>query len=356
MRAAGTRGVRRHARGGSMTAMDDVSLIITTHNRAALLRDTLASVARLDFRGRWETVVVDNNSSDTTAQVVADARRSFTVPLRYLFEPHPGKYAAFNTGIRQSRGAIVANTDDDVELPRDWLTRATDGFGRYRCDFVGGPVHPIWETAPPAWIDVHDPICGKVLAQQDHGPEPREYGRDGISWPLGVNIVYRRDAFARAGLFDARLGRAAGTLRNQSQREWHLRARAAGLRGMYLPGMVVRHFVPADRLTRRYFYRWFYWHGISRAIMYASSGTHLLEPESDSSHAGERHLLGVPASIWRGSMRGAFSAAARWAARRPDEALQYELQVVFLAGAVRQRLTDRKLPAQRRGCVTELAS
>ena len=72
---------------------------------------------------------------------------------------------------------------------------------------------------------------------------------------------------------------------------------------MYLPDMVVRHYVPADRLTRRYFYRWFYWHGISRAILYRSNGVHLIEPEGDVTHTGERHAIGVPLSLWRKSAR-----------------------------------------------------
>ena len=56
-----------------------------------------------------------------------------------------------------------------------------------------------------------------VIALLDHGPQVREFGR-GISWPLGVNVAYRREVFDRVGLFDNRLGRKAGTLRNQAQR------------------------------------------------------------------------------------------------------------------------------------------
>ncbi len=321
--------------------MCDASVVITTHNRADRLRRTLESLARVVYAGRWEAVIVDNNCTDATRQVVTDARWRFPVPLRYVFEPTPGKYAAFNTGIQKSGGAIIANTDDDVTLPPQWLQRAVAALGSYACDFVGGPVYPAWEAAPPPWIDARDAICGKVLALQDHGAEPREYGRDGISWPLGVNVAYRREAFGRAGLFDGRLGRVAGTLRNQSQREWHLRADRAGLRGMYVPGMFVHHFVPADRLTRRYFYEWFYWHGISRAIMHDTRGTHLLEPERDAPCTDEGELLGVPLSLWQQTGRAAVSAASRWLRRRPDAALQYELQIPFLAGAVRQRLRRR---------------
>jgi glycosyltransferase involved in cell wall biosynthesis len=74
--------------------MPDVSVVITTHNRSALLARTLASVAGLTYHGTWEVIVVDNNCTDSTRQVVADARAAFPAPLHYLFEAEPGKYAA----------------------------------------------------------------------------------------------------------------------------------------------------------------------------------------------------------------------------------------------------------------------
>ena len=326
--------------------MCELSVVITTHNRAAWLRGTLSSLARVRCGLTWETIVVDNNSTDDTRRVVNDAQREFPGPLRYVFESTPGKYSALNAGIERCAGRIIANTDDDVVLPDDWLEQAVAALDRHQCDFVGGPVYPIWETAPPSWIDPRDGICGKVLALQDHGPEPREYGIGDISWPLGVNVAYRRDAFVRAGLFDGRLGRVAGTLRNQSQREWHLRARRAGLRGRYIPGMFVYHFVGADRLTRRYFYSWFYWHGISRAIMQETSGTDLLEPERAVSASSRRQFLGAPLSLWHLTARGAISAASRWLQGRPDAALPYELQLPFLAGVVMRRCSSRRGPAR----------
>jgi hypothetical protein len=105
--------------------------------------------------------------------------------------------------------------------------------------------------------------------------------------------------------------------------------------------MVVHHSVEAERLTRSYFLRWFYWHGISRAILYRTTGLHLVEPEGDVTHASERHVLGVPASLWRFAARAMASAARRRAMGRHDEAVQYELLIAFAAGVVRQRFLDR---------------
>ncbi len=256
-----------------------------------------------------------------------------------------GKYWALNSGIREAQGRFIAATDDDAYPQPDWLERAEEGFARYGCDFVGGLVYPVWGKTPPSWVDARSSTCGKVLGLQDHGFEPQEYGVAGLSWPLGVNVAYRRSAFDRVGLFDGRLGRTAGTLRNQSQREWHLRAHAAGLRGMYVPGMVVHHTVGAERLTRRYFHRWFYWHGVSRAILYRTTGLHIMEPEGEATHRGETHVLGVPASIWRGGALAAASAVRRWLTWQLAEAVEYEMIVCFCAGVIRQRWRDRRLSA-----------
>jgi hypothetical protein len=151
--------------------------------------------------------------------------------------------------------------------------------------------------------------------------------------------------FERVGLFDNRLGRKTGTLRNQAQREWHLRARALGVRGFYLPDMVVHHLVKTERLTKQYFRRWLYWHGISRAMLYQCGGFDMEEPELERSpHAGARQIGGVPVPLIRKAVRSLRSTM--WRSVRGDAALafKHELWLCFFAGIVRQRWNDRKLP------------
>ena len=115
-----------------------------------------------------------------------------------------------------------------------------------------------------------------MIALLDYGPEPVEFG---ARVPLGVNMAFKRDAFDRAGLFDPNTGRRAGTLLGQEVREWCIRARQAGVRGFYVPEMVLEHIIPADRLCKRYFRRWFYWRGISRALLYERAGLDMEAPE-----------------------------------------------------------------------------
>src|SRR5438045_4488786 len=104
------------------------SIVIATYNRAPVLRDTLASLARLTPNVPWEVIVVDNNSTDETPVVVRAAAQTFPVPLRYAFERQQGRSAALNCGFDLAGGQIIVTTDDDVRVPPDWLNRIAAGL------------------------------------------------------------------------------------------------------------------------------------------------------------------------------------------------------------------------------------
>jgi glycosyltransferase involved in cell wall biosynthesis len=320
-----------------------ISVIICTANRAGYLRDTLASLATVRTPQPTELLVLDNRSVDSTRRVVEEAARSFPFAVRYLYEGEPGKYAALNTGIRAAGGHVILATDDDARFEPDWIEQAVEGLSRHACGFVGGRVVPLWEGQKPAWLDERNSLYTKVIALLDYGDQVREFGRT-ISWPLGVNVAYRRDVLEHVGLFDNRLGRKWGTLRNQAQREWHLRARAAGVRGFYLPGMIVHHLVARERLNKAYFRRWLYWHGISRALLYRYYGFDMEEPELEHSpHSGAHCLGGVPRHLVRKAARSIRSVVWHTLKRDREVALQHELWLCFFAGVVRQRWVDRNL-------------
>ena len=314
------------------------SLVIATYNRAADLRDTLGSLAGLRPDGDWEVLVVDNNSTDGTRQVVESAASTFPAPLRYLFEAEQGRSPALNAGIRRALGDIIVTTDDDVRVEGDWLDRASAALDRLQCDYVGGRVLPIWGGPRPAWLPDRGGKHWAVIALLDYGPQPIEFG---ARVPLGVNMAFRRSAFDRAGLLDPQTGRKAGTLLGQEVREWCIRARTAGVRGFYVPEMVVQHIIPASRLNKAYFRRWFYWRGISRAKLYAKAGLDMEAPERTTiDFTTVPHIFGVPRYLYR----KALSSLVTWltAAVRGDAvaSFDHELWVWFFAGIVRQRWVE----------------
>jgi glycosyltransferase involved in cell wall biosynthesis len=318
------------------------SVLIATYNRAGDLRDTLSSLASLQPDGPWEVIVIDNNSSDETRLVVESSAPGFPAPLRYCFEQKQGRSPALNTGIAAARGEIIVTTDDDVRVPAEWLQSASRALAELQCDYVGGRVLPIWGAARPAWLPDRGGKQWAVVALLDYGNQPLEFG---ARVPLGVNMAFRRDAFERAGGFDPEIGRKAGTLLGQEVREWCIRARKAGVRGFYVPDMQLQHIIPAARLNKAYFRRWFYWRGISRALLYQRSGLDMEAPERTTlDFAKVPHVLGVPRYLYR----KALTAAADWMRaslrRDPVAAFDHEVWLWFFAGIVRQRLRDRSAP------------
>ena len=314
------------------------SVIIATYNRAEELVKTLESLKNLESTGPWEVIIVDNNSPDNTRDVVLERVESFPVPLRYVMEKEQGRSAALNAGIRVAQGEILAITDDDVRVDPQWLKNSERALDTLGCDYVGGKALPIWSGKLPNWLPNRGGKHWGVIALLDYGPEPIEFG-DKV--PLGVNMVFRRECFDRAGFWDNSIGRKAGTLLGQEVREWTQRARAAGLRGFYSPDLVVHHVIPADRLTKKYFRKWFYWHGISRAILYHNNKLDMESPERTTFDFSKvPHIAGVPRYLFRTCLRKFWTALVR---RDAVARFEDELWIWFFAGIVRQRWKDRQL-------------
>ena len=318
------------------------SVVIATYNRAEELRRTLRSLRELQSADGWEIIVVDNNSTDHTAAVVSDAAADSPAPLRYVHEQVQGRSAALNTGIAVAQGQVIVTTDDDVRVETDWLNQVGTAFDRLQCDYIGGRVLPLWGGERPAWLANRPGPHWAVIALLDYGDLPFELT---TKMPLGVNMAFRRDAFDIAGSWDSRIGRKAGTLLGQEVREWCIRARGCGLRGFYAPELVVQHVIPQERLNKRYFRRWFYWRGISRALLFQQQGLDMESPQ-ETRHDFTRvpRIGGTPRYLGRVALRHLGAAVKAFVAGRRVEAFEHELWLWMFAGILQQRWRDRREP------------
>lgn len=95
-----------------------ISVIIPTYNRAEMLKGALFSLMK-QARIPDEVVVVNNNSSDNTPEVVADFKDKLNI--KYLIEPTQGTSTARNTGIKNASGEIIVFLDDDCVADENWL-------------------------------------------------------------------------------------------------------------------------------------------------------------------------------------------------------------------------------------------
>jgi glycosyltransferase involved in cell wall biosynthesis len=315
------------------------SIVIATYNRANELKDTLASLARIQCDEPWEVIVVDNNSPDATKAVVEAAMPAFPVALTYAFEHEQGRSAALNCGFAKASGQILVTTDDDVRVEFDWLTQIGKAFATLQCDYIGGRVLPLWGGPQPRWLPNRGGHLWAVIALLDFGTQPLAFGQ---RVPLGVNMAVRRTAIDGVGGFNPRIGRKAGTLLGQEVREWCLRAHGLGLRGFYAPNVVVQHLIPADRLCKPYFRKWFYWRGISRAMLYADTGLDMEAPEQSTlDFADVPHVLGIPRYMFRSALIAIKDVVTATLRRDPIVAFEREAWLWFFAGIVSQRVKDR---------------
>ena len=319
------------------------SVIIPTYNRSGELRKTLESLSGLSCNVDWEVIVVDNNSNDNTAEVVSELSKGFPVELRYLFEPEQGKPAALNSGIAVAQGEAIAFTDDDHRFEPDWLEQAAAGLQQFDCDYVGGKILPLFEGPCPRWLTTSSGRHLAVIGMADYGPVAHEFADRPA---MGGNLVVRREAFSRVGLWDNRLGRRGRTLLGQEQREWCMRARASGLHGFYIPQMVVYHIVPVERLRKQYFRRWFYWHGISRAILHEEFGLDMETPEDTVlDFSTVPRIAGVPRYMFRTCLRQLTKMVKAIAKNDDAKAFDQELWLWFFLGILSRRWRNRRVVA-----------
>jgi glycosyltransferase involved in cell wall biosynthesis len=309
----------------------DVSVVIGTYNRASLLRATLQSLLRSTTRRRWDIVVVDNNSIDDTRQVVATFAATSPVRVTYLQESRQGKSSALNTGIVHAQGDVLLLTDDDIEADPGWLEAACAAFDRHPdIAYVGGAVDPIWGVPPPRWFDQTRSDLWGTVAILDYGPDEFIF-EERRRVPLGANMAIRRRLFDRIGAFHPELGRTGESLLGQEQAEFLARARAHELRGMYLPDMRVAHHVPASRLTKRYFRRWWFWKGLSRARVDAIHR----ETELGLDLRRVPHVFGVPRYVWGQIPREALQwLRARLTGSHVD-AMRHAMRLAYCFGYIR---------------------
>lgn len=208
-----------------------VSIAVCTANRADDLAVALDHLAHLHLPERIEVelIVVDNMPHDHTRRVVEAARTRMPFPLRILTEATKGSGAARNCALRYAQGDIIAWTDDDCIVDREWLARIIQHFqAKPSLDVLGGRIELFDQTHLP--ITIKTSTTHEVMGDE--------------TFPgailLSCNMAFRRRVIERIGGFDIRFG-AGARLRAGEDAEFILRAYRAGCHVAYTPDVLIYH-------------------------------------------------------------------------------------------------------------------
>ena len=230
-----------------------VSAVVCTYQNPGLLESAIRSLLEQDLPpDEYEIIVVDNNSQDETPRVVERLGCNRSPPVRYVQETRQGLSHARNRGVKAALADIVAFLDDDAEAERGWLSGLLEAYGKHPDIWaVGGRILPIWHTCerPEWWTE--DYLAWLSLI--DWGDAPRA-----LTWPeriLGTNCSFRKSVFREFGYFDPRLGRRGKALLGHEETEIQQRIHLENKVVFYTPDSVVRHHVPAERLSEEYILR-----------------------------------------------------------------------------------------------------
>ncbi len=241
----------------------EISAIICTRNRAAFLEKCLCGLLKQTISpDHFEIIVVDNGSTDNTTEVLAKFADNPLV--RVTTEPVAGLSRARNRGLKEAKAPYVGYIDDDAVPGERWLEAALEVFHGInpQPDWVGGPVTLEWEVAKPGWINEE---LSAPLGWVDWGDVPRPLNTS--EWLIGANSCFRKDCLERLGGFDERLGRQGSCLLSGEETQIKKKIEASGGMLYYHPDVTVRHFVPADRVKTSWFYRRYFWGGVTDCFM-----------------------------------------------------------------------------------------
>ena len=300
-----------------------LSVILPTFNRADSLRRALAALLRQSvLPGAYEVIVVDNNSTDGTAEVAALFEHR---GVRLVREPRQGLSFARNTGLGAARAPVVAFTDDDVEVAPDWVEAILTSLARHPgVDGVGGRVLPAWQSGRPRWITREH---WAPLALQDHGDSRRIFDAAQPIGLIGANVAFRREVFDRVGTFSPSVQRVKDGIGSTEDHEMLARLYDAGGRMLYQPKMLVMARVPGSRCDRRYHRRWHEGHGRFYALMRL--------PEMERARVSP---FGVPGHLLREAARSVATWTRSALTADWDQAFLAELRLRFVKGFVWTRL------------------
>jgi glucosyl-dolichyl phosphate glucuronosyltransferase len=229
-----------------------ISVVIATYNREKYIGKALLGLLHQDLPYEaFEVLVIDNNCSDATMQVVGEFKEAHPeMRIRTMLETQQGLSYGRNRGVQESRAALITFLDDDAVAPPDFLSKAL-AYLDARTDLlaIGGKIEPEFVDGKPEWYTKY---YWGVTGQFDAG-DAEGAMLDWGKFPCGSNMTFRRVFFDEYGLFNPNLGRKGAILLAGEEKELFGRVKGeARQRVWYYPDLTVGHLVDNQKLNPGY--------------------------------------------------------------------------------------------------------
>jgi len=227
-----------------------ISVIVCTYNRQEYLPDCLKHLANQSADNReFEVLIIDNNSTDHTANIASDFIKSHPeMNVHYFCEMNQGHTFARNRGIKEAKGDILSFIDDDAFVDTDFIKEIQSYFKEHgEVSAVGGKILPVYEGKHPKWMSKY---LLTLVSALDMGNSPKKF--KGSKFPIGANMAFRSEVFEKYGHFNTDLGRRGSGLEGGDEKEVFLRLKREKEEIHYVPKVKVDHIIPEKRLTKEY--------------------------------------------------------------------------------------------------------
>lgn len=243
--------------------LDSISVIVCTYNRQDCIRACIESVVDSILHSqephKYELIVVNNNSTDNTGQILESMSVPNCVEFSIVGEYKQGLSFARNKGIEVSKYDYVTFIDDDAFVRIDWCKNLSSYIKDNSPSAFGGKIIPIFESEPPKWFRSEYHSNYSILdCELNSGPFPPLMG------PVGANMGFYKKAFTDQ-FFITDLGRKGESLLSGEESEFFARIRNRSMIH-YIDSVVVKHLIPDSRLTKNWLYKRFYYGGYSHIM------------------------------------------------------------------------------------------